>query len=237
MKMTMIVPTYNLGDYFASFAASVVAQTHPVQLWLIDDASTDDTATQVRHFAAGHGDWVHAVIRRQHGGPGAARNVGLTHATGDAVIFVDGDDLLAPEFVGSLAAGFDWDVQATAVGYSWWGPAQHTSRKWQVLSQRETFAQVATHGTPVGGYVWNKAFLLSELRRQHLKFEENLALAEDYLFTASYVAHARGNYAFLPTTLYTKRNRPNSTIHSVGFRGRAQEGEVFDRIRRLGEEI
>ncbi|WP_461215158.1 glycosyltransferase family 2 protein [Lacticaseibacillus sp. GG6-2] len=233
-RLSLVVPIYQLGKYLAPMLATVAAQTVDFELWLVLDGTTDQSAQVATEFVDGHPDW-HVLALPKHSGISRARNVGLAHATGDAVVFVDGDDELAPDFVETLAAGFGQGVVATTVGYRWWGGGVSRSRGWEVLDQAQMFAQVSQHGTAVGGYVWNKAFLRSAIG--DLRFDESLRLAEDYWFTASFVAANAGRYLFDPQVRYTKVMRPNSTIHTAGYSGRAQEAVVFSKIARLGEHL
>ncbi|WP_125704533.1 glycosyltransferase family 2 protein [Lacticaseibacillus daqingensis] len=230
MLLSIIVPTYQLGPYFAGMLAALSKQTVTHELWLIDDGSTDGTAELAATYAHQHAA-THFHGFAQHRGVSAARNYGLAHATGDALAFVDGDDVIAPTFAATLLAGFTPGVVAVSVGYRWFRalPAHETG--WQQLDQAAMFDQVTHHGTAVGGYVWNKAFLRSAIGG--LRFDETLSIAEDYWFTASFVAQNAGRYAYWPGLLYEKRNRPNSTIHTAGWQARRTEDAVFARIRQL----
>nr|WP_252904462.1 hypothetical protein [Secundilactobacillus silagei] len=62
-----------------------------------------------------------------------------------------------------------------------------------------------------------------------------MTIAEDYLFTATFVANNPGIYRYDPAVRYTKVNRPGSTIHSRSLAERRVENQVFDQIYRLGE--
>ncbi|WP_179395631.1 glycosyltransferase family 2 protein [Lacticaseibacillus absianus] len=230
MKLTLVVPTYQLGAYLRPMLATLTQQTAPFELWLVDDGSTDGTAAQAAAFAAQRPE-AHFYALRQHQGVSAARNYGLAHATGDAIAFVDGDDRLAPTFVETLVHGFALGVTAVSVGYRWFRTTPVRALAWQTVDQATMFGQVAHHGTQIGGYVWNKAFARSAIGA--LRFDESLPLAEDYWFTANFVANSVGPYAYWPASLYDKRSRPNSTIHTASFEARQTEARVFERIRAL----
>lgn len=235
-RLSLIVPMYQLGKYLAPMLQTVADQTAEFELWLVDDGSSDDTLAQAQRFVAGIPNW-HAEALPHHSGIGAARNFGLEQATGDIVAFVDGDDRLAADYVETMYTGFTMQPQVAAVtvGYQWWGGGAPRHGRWQQLDQRTMFEQVSHHGTQVGGYVWNKAFARTAIGT--LRFDEQLAIAEDYWFTASFVAANAGSYWFEPTLRYTKVTRPNSTIHSATWGMRAQEDEVFAKISRLGEHL
>ena len=115
--LTIIVPTYNLGRYLPATLKRIQQQTIDVELWLIDDASTDETAETAAAFVNGIPNY-HATAFSHHQGIGAARNFGIDHATGRFLAFVDGDDLIAPTFAATLLRGFTPGVVAT--GYRNW---------------------------------------------------------------------------------------------------------------------
>lgn len=235
-QLTIVVPTYQLGSFFQPLLKALTDQTTDFTLWLVDDGSTDGTATRAAAFVRGIPTF-HFEAFAHHRGVSAARNFGLARTTTGAVAFVDGDDRIAPTFAATMKTGFTPDIAAVTVGYRWFRSAPLRQERKLLLSQREMFAQVAHHGTEVGGYVWNKAFRTAAIRAAKLRFDESLPIAEDYLFTASYVAATPGSYAYLPAVLYTKENRPNSTIHTAGWAARRQEDAVFEQIRRLGRTL
>ena len=91
--ISVIIPVFNGAAFLADAIQSVLAQDHdPLHIIVIDDGSTDDTAT----VAAGFGERI--LYRRQENlGPPAARNHGLSMAKGELVAFLDADDLYMPE--------------------------------------------------------------------------------------------------------------------------------------------
>ncbi len=99
------------------------------------------------------------------------------------------------------------------------------------------FQQASQRGSEIGGYIWNKAYSLAAIEQQHLRFDESLSIAEDYLFTATFVANNPGIYVYDPAIKYTKINRPNSTLRSRSFSDRRVEDQVFERIYQMGERL
>ena len=236
LDLTIIVPTYNLGRYLPATLKTIQEQTIDVELWLIDDASTDRTAQTAADFVRGVPNY-HATAFDRHRGIGTARNFGIDHASGRFIAFVDGDDLIAPTFAETLVRGFTPGVVATAVGYDWWHRSRGGPDRFRLLSQAEMFEQVSHHGTEIGGYIWNKAFSHTALDAGNIRYKEQFRIAEDYDFTAEYVAHTRGKYAYNPTVLYKKINRPNSTMHNFCWDDRRQEDKIFDHIYQLKQLI
>jgi glycosyltransferase involved in cell wall biosynthesis len=91
--VSIIVPVHNGGVFVGHAIRSVLAQSYrPIDIVVIDDGSTDDSAGVAERF----GDPVR-VWRQPNGGPPAARNRGLSLARGPVVGFLDADDLYAPD--------------------------------------------------------------------------------------------------------------------------------------------
>lgn len=100
MRFSIIVPVYNQEAYIGECLDSVLAQTlSDYEIIIIDDGSSDGSASVCGAYAA-KDDRIR-VIRQENAGPSAARNAGVKAASGDYLIFLDGDDMLA---CGALAA-------------------------------------------------------------------------------------------------------------------------------------
>jgi glycosyltransferase involved in cell wall biosynthesis len=87
------MPTYNAGRFIGEAIQSVLSQTYSdLQLYVVDDGSTDDTGAIVAAFDDTR---VH-YLRRDHRGPSAARNVGIAASSSPLVAFLDADDHWRP---------------------------------------------------------------------------------------------------------------------------------------------
>lgn len=84
-----MIPTYNYGRFIGGALQSALGQTHvPVEIIVVDDGSTDETADVVGQF----GEQVR-YFRQQNSGVCAARNRGVAESTGDYIAFLDADDI------------------------------------------------------------------------------------------------------------------------------------------------
>jgi glycosyltransferase involved in cell wall biosynthesis len=101
MRILIVTPTYNVARFLGDTITSVRAQTHSDWLMrVVDDGSTDGTASVARAFD----DARITVVQGARAGVSAARNRALASIEGDAVLFLDGDDWLAPDALARLAA-------------------------------------------------------------------------------------------------------------------------------------
>lgn len=108
-KVSLIIPMYNLAEYCTNCLESVLSQTYKdIEVIIIDDGSTDTTLEICRHFAKK--DNRIYLYSQKNRGVSAARNRGLEKATGRYISFIDGDDIVSPNYVESLLKLMNEDV-------------------------------------------------------------------------------------------------------------------------------
>jgi glycosyltransferase involved in cell wall biosynthesis len=91
-QVSVIIPAYNTAQYICQTLESVFSQDHPsVEVIVIDDGSTDNTSQVLEPYLKR----IH-YVRQPNAGPSAARNHGLSLASGKYIAFLDSDDLLLP---------------------------------------------------------------------------------------------------------------------------------------------
>jgi hypothetical protein len=93
-RVSVIIPTYNRAHVVGEAVRSVLAQRFAdLELVVVDDGSTDGTA----ELLAGIVDGRLRYVAGRHAGVAAARNLGVKHARGDVIAFLDSDDLWLPD--------------------------------------------------------------------------------------------------------------------------------------------
>lgn len=117
MTVSIVVPAHNSERYLAATVRSVLGQTIPDwELVIVDDGSTDSTATLVRSFA--EKDQRIRLIEQMNSGMAAARNRGFadTSAESEYVIFLDHDDLWHTDALAILVRALEAHPEAVAAG-------------------------------------------------------------------------------------------------------------------------
>jgi glycosyltransferase involved in cell wall biosynthesis len=103
-EVSVIIPTYNRRELVQRAIDSVLAQTHPIdEILVVDDGSTDGTGDALR---ARYGERIR-YHRQDNAGVSAARNAGMTLATGRYFALLDSDDLWLPEKTARQVAWLD----------------------------------------------------------------------------------------------------------------------------------
>jgi glycosyltransferase involved in cell wall biosynthesis len=109
--VSVIVPVYNRAAQLRRAVASAIAQTYrPLEIVIVDDGSTDDTPQAIAQLEAAHSEV--RGVRRENGGPGAARETGRRAARGAFVQYLDSDDVLLPNKLELQIAALRADPEA-----------------------------------------------------------------------------------------------------------------------------
>lgn len=115
MRLSIVIPAYNEGRYLRECLESVFEDINrstfpwPVQVIVVDNASTDDTAEVARSFPG-----VRVVYERRKGLT-RARQAGLLAANGEIVGYVDADVRMQPGWVDRMIEAFDEDPRLVCV--------------------------------------------------------------------------------------------------------------------------
>ena len=110
VKLSIIVPIYNVAPYLCKCVDSLLAQDLPsseYEIILVDDKSPDACPKICDEYAIAHENI--RVIHRENGGLSAARNSGIEIAQGDYLMFVDSDDYIEPNVLSDLMAQVERD--------------------------------------------------------------------------------------------------------------------------------
>lgn len=98
LKISVIVPVYNVEKYLSECLDSIVTQTYDdYEVICVNDGSTDSSLEILNEYADRYEKV--RVISKENGGLSSARNCGIDNATGDYLYFLDSDDLLADDGV------------------------------------------------------------------------------------------------------------------------------------------
>jgi hypothetical protein len=215
--VSVVVPVYGVRPYLPHCVESLLAQTHrDLEIILVDDGSVDGSGELCDSYAAA--DPRVRVVHRPNGGLSAARNSGLEVATGDHVMFVDGDDWIDPDTVESMLASADGvDVVVAGFHVDAHDGSEHLVSSVQVLPPLLYVDgdQPATHVSGellrVIGYAWNKLYRRDVLA--DARFEEGVSLVEDVLFNGPLLARVE-RLGFIPAAHVHYVQRPRHTLRT-----------------------
>lgn len=109
---SVIIPLYNKEKAIRSTLESVLCQSYPhFEIIVVDDGSTDSGPALVLSMKEGR----IRLIRQENGGPGSARNLGISQAKYEWVVFLDADDLMLPGALDTFASHLDDHPEADMI--------------------------------------------------------------------------------------------------------------------------
>ena len=223
VKVSVIVPVYNVEKYLSACLNSCVNQTlNDIEVICVNDGSTDGSLHILEEFAAV--DHRIRIISKPNGGLASARNAGLREASGETIMFLDSDDFLSPRacervWCETLEAPTDIIIFGTAII-----PDMPRASNWyydvlNVHTHRYTkFSPKVLFGEPgAKPFVWRQAFSRKLLVENELEFDEYIKYGEDIVFQMKVFPHGT-NFSFIEDKLYYYRwYREGSLMQSFRF--------------------
>lgn len=217
MKISVIVPVYNTGNYVRKCLASIVGQTYKdLEIILVDDGSSDGSGLILDQFA--QSDSRISVIHKNNGGVSSARNAGLKKATGEYVSFIDSDDYLDPEAYERVVDTIN-RVHSSIIQFNFCNVIGD-----EVKPVKSRFNHEGYHAMPAKK--WNSSLFsvcLKVIRRDlfldnDLRFLEWTNQYEDTAMCISLFSYVDGVYC-MEDVLYYRVSRPDSLLHSLTREG------------------
>ena len=194
MKFSIIMPTYNCEKYIAEAINSVFSQTYgDYELIIIDDGSTDNTLSIVKELTSVRDDA--RVLLSSHGGVSKARNLGLSYASGDYILFMDGDDTWDANLLGSVAnLSAEADLTVFGIRHDFYlsnDSFQYSDKDLGDSEEVETW----TEGQPINALFsaynmsspCNKVYKREIIEKNTISFCEKCVYLEDLKFNFDYL--------------------------------------------------
>lgn len=193
-KVSIIVPVYKAEKVLSRCVDSILAQSFKDwELILVDDGSPDGSGVLCDKYANTIKPSNHQTIRtihKQNGGVSSARNIGLEHATGKYITFVDADDYIQPDFLEKMAAATPADL--VVCGFKNIGPESFTPNDESLNLTEDCKAVEKLIDIPYyTDAPWCKFFRRQIIVDNNLQFDRGLRLSEDTLFCYKYLSHCK----------------------------------------------
>ncbi len=229
--ISIIVPAYNAAKYLNKSLESILCQTWSnLEIIVVDDASSDQTASIISSFAE-KDPRIRFLHKETNEGVSFARNDALDLATGEYLMFVDGDDWIEPE---TCRKALDAIVThgADMVMWSYIREMGSESRPKRIFDQDQVFEATEVreklYRKMVGAYgqelsqpenadalctVWGKLYRRSLIETNSIRFPDirKIGTYEDGLFNLEVLRHVR-KAVFLNDHLYHYRRGQDASL-------------------------
>lgn len=221
-KVSVIVPVYNIEKYLPECLQSIAAQTLTgIQVLLIDDGSQDASGQICRDFVSCHPNFEY--YHKENGGTASARNLGLEHARGEYIGFVDSDDWIEPNMFSTMyqaAKAADADIlyckMAGLMDYVAFPEGIYRGQAIRDSIYPVLLPHVVSTGT-FRTLDWgncSRLYRRSMVHGRNIRFCNRSRRCEDFAFSVECALHA-DTYAILDTgELYHYRPNENSKSRS-----------------------
>ena len=225
--LSIVLPVYKVQGYLRQCLDSLLTQSYAdFEIVAVDDCSPDNSAAILAEYAA-RDERVRVVSLTENVGLGRARNVGLEHAAGEYVWFVDSDDWLADGALKAVAerlVATDADVLVGAYDKVFWdGRVQTVAANSVLAAAPETFTMESwPRINEVLHVAWNRVVRRDLLVRLGFEFEQGWY--EDVSFTFPVMAAAQRITGLPMTLVHYRQRRTGAITKTAGDR----HFEIFD---------
>lgn len=218
-EISVIIPVYNTDKYLSECLESVIASSlfNVCEVIIIDDGSSDNSVAVAESYCKKYKNI--SLYSYSNGGLSAARNRGLSLASGKYIFFLDSDDYIASDYIEKLYesirekdcdivfAGFSRSDLESGICYKVERKALETN---QVISGCE-YLEKRMDVDDWQNQVWCAIYRKDFFDKYKLKFSENVRVYEDILFTNRILLYAESVY-MIPEYGYMYRVREGSLV-------------------------
>lgn len=189
MKYSIIIPVYNAEKTVERCVDSIINQQFKdYEIILVNDGSKDRSLEKCRKYSAEYANVI--VVDKMNGGASSARNAGLDTAQGEYILFVDSDDYVDDNFFDEFEK-YDLKDGLLVFTNKWLRNGvdeliqRDISDDMNDKSHFEKVRYMIDSRTINGPYP--KKFSRSLIEKNHLRFDERMPVAEDFIFGLSYL--------------------------------------------------
>ena len=216
--ISIIIPIYRVKNDLANCIESLLDQDFllPYNILLIETGSDDGSDLICQEYESKYPKKIYHFHYDKKEGISVSRNLGIHHANGQYVTFVDGDDVVPSSFLSTLynetlihnnvdvvTANYyrkEGNKEQLAPSYVYYGPSEKALLNF-FTNPRFPF------------YCWNRLYRRKFLLSNHLYFSSRFGMYEDLLFIGKVFAYAK-DVSFINKGTYYYIQHPNSTVHT-----------------------
>lgn len=237
-QISIIMTSYNVEKYIGEAIESIMQQTigiNNLELIIIDDASVDSSFKIIKQYKLKYKQIVLVKNQQRTGYPGNSKNIGLRLASGEYVMFLDGDDIMvnfsceimykvmkkfnSDIVIGKYVMKYDEDERVEKVDF-------FNHKKYEKplinINMRQLYGLKQSSKKDISledliklpGTSCNRIYKLEFLRKKHISFTENQITGEDYIFNHKAMLKA-DKISYFPVTVFYYRRRADICNKSI----------------------
>lgn len=221
LKVSVIVPIYNVGKYIEKCIDSILAQSYTnLEIILVDDCSMDDSRSICQKYTVSDKRVV-LFCNDKNSGVSFSRNRALDIASGEYICMIDGDDWIDRNCIELMVNAMEKsNTDICACGYMKEYADGRKSDVFRITNEtcvktNDTVLNCAMQKiVPFVGYIWAKLYRKKVIDSIKLRFDTNISICEDSLFNYSYLDSIK-NCVLMEECLYHYRIRSESATRTA----------------------
>ena len=206
MKLSVIVPIYNVENYIVACLESLINQTYQdFEILLVNDGSKDQSIQKIQVYLDQHKHFIR-LLNKQNGGLSDARNYGIDHSRGDYLAFIDSDDSIHPEMFEKMMNRLletGSDICSCDMEYVYRDHRrERSSGRW--IEGENQFSRLLSNNSAC-----NKIY------KRELFFKHRFPVGRWYedLATIPVIVYAASKFEYVPEVFYYYNQREGSIAH------------------------
>lgn len=220
MKLSIIVPVYNLENYIAATLESLlsISFSFDFEIIVINDGSTDGSESIIHGYQKKYGQITLYSI--EHQGVSNARNIGISRASGNYITFVDGDDTVEPDFFEKTIqelneGGYDFvqgnyrRIDGDNTSYN-----QFVSKDMVITEKEIMLEKLFGLEQLIQNHVWGKVFRAKIIK--DTLFDRAIKIGEDLKFVFDVIEKSK-KIKLLSCVGYNYIQRNTSAMHDINI--------------------
>ncbi|AFJ46559.1 glycosyltransferase family 2 protein [Shimwellia blattae] len=192
--VSVVIPIYNAASYFPTVLSRILEQTLAnIEIIIVDDHSSDTTLDMIGEYAK-YDSRIIILSNDNNNGAGESRNKGLQIATGEYIIFLDDDDLIAVNMLEKLyatASACNADIAVCRSQFIDWNTRKVTDTPWTIrddlLPSKSVFSGGEIESDFFRAFVWwpwDKLYRRERIISSGIFFQE-IRTSNDLFFTVT----------------------------------------------------
>lgn len=222
MELSIIVPVYNMAaeGKLEYCLESLLHQTMTAdyEIIAVDDASTDESPQILLDYAAHYPDVLKVFFSQKNLKQGGAKNIGLKHARGKWIGFIDSDDWIAPDMYAKLLNKAK-ETGADMVACNYHLTYEHSDAIGQEVHTHYEAQTGPLNQEKYKLLILDPGSLVVKIYRRRLIYQCGMEFPENMFYEDNAIANAivlqATNFAYVDEPLYAYYQHSSSTVHTI----------------------
>lgn len=218
--VSIVVPIYNVEKYIERCIKSLIMQDYTnIEIIVVDDGSPDNSAEIVDNMALYDSRII--LVRKENKGVSSARNIGIDRSNGSYIMFVDGDDWVALNYVSTFLKRIEETKAQIVMNTNYYADSGKEVTTGNAINDisiiSNDMAAEYIYNGKIFVAVWNKIYRKSFLDEHSIRFNREIWYGEGMLFNIECLQYT-DNVPIIDVALYHQEPNVNSAMRKFNLK-------------------